>query len=88
MEKPYMIRKTVYKNGISYKLNNRRVTVIEEENGAIQVHFYIVDENPNPSALCERIRGKVSKTAIRLTREGAKVLAAALIELLNAKENQ
>jgi hypothetical protein len=77
----FNIRKTVYNNAISYKFDNRRITVAKYGNGyALQLR--IVQEDPDPCALHERLKGKVNETSLGLSEEGAEVLLFSLAELM------
>jgi hypothetical protein len=70
-----------FNNATSFKLPNRRVTVFKEEDG-FAIQWLIADELNVPHAICERIRGKVSTTYVRLTPESAECLMLALREQL------
>lgn len=73
--------KTVkYKNAITSKLPNRRVTTIEED-GCVQLEFRVFDDSPTePRSLFKTIKGKVAQTTIKLSDEAAFVLMMQLAE--------
>lgn len=67
--------KTVkYKNGITTKLPNKRVTTFEVD-GGLQLQFRIADDSPTESRTIFRtLRGKVAQTTIQISDEAAWVL--------------
>jgi len=73
--------KTVkYKNGITTKLPNKRITTFEVE-GGVAVEFRVLDDSPTePRSLFKTIKGKVAQTTIKLSDEAAFVLMMQLAE--------
>ncbi|MBT3206932.1 MAG: hypothetical protein HN704_18300 [Bacteroidetes bacterium] len=79
------IRHTVYTNGISSKLHNRRVTVIKEGDG-FHIEFQIIDHNYKPRIISRLVRGKINVSSFNLSREAAEVLIIDLAEMLKLKD--
>jgi hypothetical protein len=75
------IKRTVYKNGVGYKLPNRRVTVVDEKE-TVAIEFRIIDKNDKRCAGHTRLKGKVNVTTLKLTRLGATILMMALADLI------
>ena len=70
-----------FTNATSFKLPNRRVTVIKEDDG-FAIQWLIADDLNVPKVVCERLRNKVNLTYVRLSNEGAECLMLALREQL------
>lgn len=76
----FQIKKTIYEDGISCKFDNRRVTVLEEDDGFL-FEFRNIDYDYSPPAKCFLVKGKMAVTEMRLTREAAEILMINLAEL-------
>lgn len=59
----------IYKNGAVSRWKNRRIEVVEHENGDMSLKFYIVDKECADGAACvhKSYRGKVRETSIHLS---------------------
>ena len=75
------LKRTVYQNGISYKFDNRRVTVVKTYTG-FGFMFRSIDHNYTPHAICECVHGKVAQTSINLSKEAAEIIMMSLAELM------
>ena len=75
------IRKTNYRNAISVKFDNRRITAIDRIDSTY-INFQIIDHEYTPKAHCELLRGKVASTTIRLSKEACAILYGILGEML------
>jgi hypothetical protein len=78
------IKRTIYKNGVGYKLPNRRITIVDQTE-TIAMEFRIADKDSKPCSRHTRLKGKVNVTTLKLTRLGATILMMALADVL-AKE--
>jgi hypothetical protein len=79
--KQIQAKHTRYTNATTFKLPNRRVSVFTLDDG-FAIQWLISDNIDVPHAICERIRGKVSTTYVRLSKVGAECLMLALREQL------
>lgn len=79
--KDYLINRTNYRNGISTKFDNRRVTVVKIDEGWI-LEFRSMDNEPKPHALCRHVHGKMAITGLILSNEAAELLMRSLAELM------
>lgn len=79
------VRVTTYKNAISYKLNNRRVTVIDHPDGVIGLEFRNIDHNYTPHTINECIHGIMARTYLELSGEASEVLLHGLADRLGYK---
>lgn len=77
----FKIKKTIYNDAISCKFDNRRVTVIKQDNG-FGFEFKAIDHDYTPHAHCECVRGKVAVTYINLSKEAAEIVMLNLAELM------
>ena len=84
-ENVFNVRQTNYKNGISYKFDNRRVTVWKEEDNKWGFEFRSMNNVQNPRVSSKTIRGKVAVTAIRLSQEAAELVMLSLAEQMGYK---
>jgi hypothetical protein len=75
----------VYKNGVVNKFNNKRVIVMEVDDG-YGVEFQRLDNNFNNNYVyTEYIKHKLVKTKFTITKESAEVLMLSLAALLGRK---
>lgn len=79
------VRVTHYANAISYKFDNRRVTVSNNENGGIGLEFRCIDHNYTPHTVNECIHGKIALTYLNLSHEASELLMIGLAERLGYK---
>jgi hypothetical protein len=77
-----LLKRRDYKNAISYKFDNRRVTVGKKEDGFI-FEFRTIDHNYTPHANCDCIHGKLAITNINLSKEAAEIVMMSLAELMS-----
>ena len=77
----YLIKRKTYNNAISCKFDNRRVTVIKQDND-FGFEFKAIDHDYTPHAHCECVRGKVAVTHINLSKEAAEIVMFNLAELM------
>jgi hypothetical protein len=75
------VKRTEYKNGISCKFDNRRVTVVKM-GGEYIFEFKVADGDPVPHAVCRFDRGKVAVTAFKLSPESSEMMMRSLAELM------
>lgn len=75
----FKIRKTVYRNGQSFKFDNRRMTIQRFDTG-FGLDFRIVDTDPVPHVVTEHLRSKVHVTRLKLSQESAEILMFSLAE--------
>lgn len=80
------IRKINYKNAVSYKLPNKRITVANDGT-CFHLDFRIVDGENGTRAICETIHSIMDITHIKISKESARYLASALIDMINREEN-
>ena len=66
---------------VTYKFDNRRVTVAKHKTGFI-FEFRSIDKEPTPHATCEHIHGKMALTRINLSREASEIIMMSLAEQL------
>lgn len=89
----FKIRKETYKDAVSYKFDNRRVTVsnIEDERDKdfgtyiIETRNIVKGEEAKENILFrkENVRGDLMVSTIKLSREAAEALLLSLSEMLN-----
>lgn len=77
----FEIEKTRYKNGISCKFDNRRVTVAESDD-IFYFEFKMIDHDYEPKAICKLVKRKLSVTKINLSREAAEIIMFTLAEMM------
>ena len=77
----YEVKRTIYKNAISSKFDNRRITIIKRDDDFI-FEFRIIDHNNKPHALCEFVRNKLAITTIINSKEAAEIIMFNLAELM------
>lgn len=77
----YLIKRKTYNNAISCKFDNRRVTVIKQDDG-FGFEFKTIDHDYTPHAHCECVRGKVAVTHLNLSKEAAEIVMFNLSELM------
>ena len=75
------LKRTTYKNWISYKFDNRRVTVLKTDTG-FGFQFRSIDPDYSPHAKCECIHGIVAQTSLSLSKEAAEIIMMSLAELM------
>lgn len=77
------LKKTVYKDAISYKFDSRRITVGESKNDdGLRFEFRTIDEDYTPHAICKCVHGKLAITSIKLTREASVLVMTSIAEML------
>jgi hypothetical protein len=76
-----LLKRRDYKNAISYKFDNRRVTVGKKEDG-FMFEFRTIDHNYTPHANCDCVHGKLAITNINLSKEAAEIVMMSLAELM------
>ena len=77
---------TEYLNGTSIKLNNERVTVIDnviDNEEVLSIEFIIATTDPNPIASCEHVKGKAMLITMDLSKTSAQALVIAIHNILN-----
>ena len=72
---------TTYRNAISTKFDNRRVTVVKDGDG-YTIEFRKIDRDFMPHQLCELVHGKLAITTINLSKEAAEVLMVQLADMI------
>ena len=77
----YEIARIVYGNGVTWKFDNRRVSVIQEENG-FAFQFKTLDRDSAPHVNCRFDRGVLHTTTMRLSREAGELLMFSLAEMI------
>ena len=82
----YNTRKTNYKNAVSYKLHNKRITVVDGGN-CFHLDFRIVDGENGTRVTSETIHSIMNVTHMTISKESAKYLASALIDMINREED-
>lgn len=70
----------IYRDAISVKLKNKRVTVMDDPKGVL-VEFLTCDGSDDKRTLHHVLRGKVVQTRIKLSSEAMEALIAAYEEL-------
>lgn len=75
------MRSTRYKNAMSIRIPNRRITVVKY-NDVYEIEYQLVTPDPEPKIFHKRIRDRVTVTTHYLSKEGAEALCIALIEML------
>lgn len=75
------LRRYVYPNGISYKFDNRRVTVATTQTG-FMFEFRTIDHDYTPHAICDCVHGKLAITNVALSKEAAEIIMMSLAELM------
>ena len=75
------LKRTTYQNGVSYKFDNRRVTVLKTDTG-FGFQFRSIDPDYSPHAKCECIHGIVAQTSLSLSKEAAEIIMMSLAELM------
>lgn len=70
----YKNRITYYRNGGTAKLNNRRVTIRDDERDGIFIEMNVLDGYTDRRALHDVNKSGVVTTTIRITRESAHAL--------------
>lgn len=81
----YQVRTSRYKNAISHKLPNRRVTVIENSVGGFGFEFKSIDYDYTPHAICRCDKGKVAVTYINISVEAAELIMLSIAELIGVE---
>lgn len=77
---PKTIKKQTYKNAISYKGHNKRVTIFKEEDG-FELEFRLVDGDITiPRAETFLVKNKMVVTKLRITKEAAGMLLDGLLD--------
>lgn len=80
------IKQRNYKNAVSYRLLNRRVTVIDLDDDGIGLQFKrLSSEKDVESENVKIIKGKITVTSVRLSVEAAYCLGIGLAEILYKK---
>jgi hypothetical protein len=77
----FALKRKTYKNAISIKFDNRRVTVAKTGKGFV-FEFRIIDNNYSPACFSELIHGKLSLTTIQLSKEASEIVMMSLAELM------
>lgn len=80
----FKVRVTNYNNGISTKFDNRRVTVVKQEDSFL-FEFRSIDNDFTPHALSICVRGKMAVTTIGITHEAAEVVMLNLAKMMGFK---
>ena len=75
----FLLKRTTYSNAISFKFDNRRVTVAKEIDGW-GLEFRCIDHEPTPHAICAHIHGRMALTRIKLSKEAAEIVMISLAE--------
>lgn len=84
----FKIRKIKYSNAVSYKFDNRRITVCESgDDGGIGIDIRKADTDPTSPVIYQHIHGKVSRIYFNLSREAAEILMFSLHEQLGFSED-
>lgn len=78
----FKVHRTTYNNGISYKFDNRRATIINRGDDGFGFEFKSIDHNYTPHAMCECEKGKVAVTKLNLTKEASEIVLFALAEMM------
>lgn len=81
MEKEIRVKTTHYPNAISYKFDNRRVTVSDIPTGTA-LEFRTIDHNYAPHTINQCIRGKMALTYLELSNEASELLLRGLANRL------
>ena len=80
------VRQQHYANGISYKFDNRRITVVDVPDGSGLVLEFKTSEEPLKQKALSRIdRNKIAVTTLRLTPEASLLLMQGLADRLGYK---
>jgi hypothetical protein len=76
-----------YTNATSYKIGNRRVTVVsrKDEKDDFIIEFRTIDANTSPRSLHKVIHGKLIITSIIVSKEAAEALRQCLTYELTRK---
>jgi len=77
----FLLKRRNYKNAISYKFDNRRVTVGKKEDG-FMFEFRTIDHDYTPHAICECVHGKLAITNFNISKEAAEIVMMSLAELM------
>lgn len=75
------LKRTTYQNGVSYKFDNRRVTIIKTDTG-FGFQFRSIDPDYTPHAKCECLHKVVAQTSLNLSKEAAEIIMMSLAELM------
>lgn len=82
----FNVRQTNYENGVSYKFDNRRVTIWKEEDECVfGFEFRTMDRDPKPKSICNHLRGKMAVTTIKLSQEAAELVMLSLAKQMGFK---
>lgn len=83
------IKQRNYKNAISFRLLNRRVTVIDLDDDGIGLQFKrLTTEKDVESENVKIVNGKITVTSIRLSLEAAYCLGIGLADILYKKNKE
>lgn len=78
----FNIRKRKYKNAVSFKFDNRRLTVVQQESGGYYFEFRIATKQKGRLTYHKRLKNKVTLTGIQLTQEASEIIMFSLAEYL------
>lgn len=81
MEGEIRVKTTHYPNAISFKFDNRRVTVSDTSTGTA-LEFRTIDHNYAPHTINQCIRGIMALTYLELSNEASELLLRGLADRL------
>ena len=79
---------TFASNGFSFRAKNKRITVVEDEEGAFHINFTSYNNNPKGNTALTSSRLGLDYTQIKLSLSSLEALAQGFLEYQRQKENE